>query len=488
MEIKKIPIEGITYDQIKIEKTPATCAYKERDPELVASENRTVVINPNRTCMPLGAMLATLGIHKTIPLVQGAQGCTTYVRYTFSRVYKEPAVIATSSFHEDAAVFGGRKNLTTAIRNLVIRYKPEIIGVVTTCSSEIMGDDIESFIKAAQKMMVEELGEEKAYGVKIVPIHTPSFAGSHVKGYDNASKAYLQYLATKKTNPNNKVNIIPGIITPGDIREIKHLLKEMGIEGIILFDISDTLDLPLRPPQSIPYYPKGGTKLEEIEDMPNSLATFALCRDSGGSGAEYLKSKFDITSFLGPIPIGVHNTDIFLNRLSELTGKTIPESILDERGWLLDSMADTLHHTMMKKVAIFGDPDVTVGVTRFVCELGMEPIAVLSGTKSPTFTQEIEEIAKEYECSPKIMNGSDLFEFEEYIRTKNIDIILGNSRGVDVSKEMQVPLVRFGFPVYDRFGFQKRPIVGYRGGELLLENIVNSILDYEYPDDRTHQL
>jgi len=54
----------------------------------------------------------------------------------------------------------------------------------------------------------------------------------------------------------------------------------MGIEGIILFDISDTLDAPLRPPQSIPYYPKGGTKLEEIEDMSNSLATFALCRDS----------------------------------------------------------------------------------------------------------------------------------------------------------------------------------------------------------------
>lgn len=111
MEIKKIPIEGITYDQIKIEKIPATPEYKERDPELVPSENRTVVINPNRTCMPLGAMIATLGIHKTIPLVQGAQGCTTYVRYTFCRVYKEPAVIATSSFHEDAAVFGGRKTL-----------------------------------------------------------------------------------------------------------------------------------------------------------------------------------------------------------------------------------------------------------------------------------------------------------------------------------------------------------------------------------------
>ncbi|MDN5362239.1 MAG: hypothetical protein PWP70_1286, partial [Moorella sp. (in: firmicutes)] len=30
--------------------------------------------------------------------------------------------------------------------------------------------------------------------------------------------------------------------------------------------------------------------------------------------------------------------------------------------------------------------------------------------------------------------------------------------------------------------------VGYRGGEVLLAEIVNSILGYQYPDDRTHQL
>ncbi|GAW93887.1 nitrogenase component 1 [Calderihabitans maritimus] len=488
MKLTTIPIEGIPYDRLKIDKIPLSDQYIERDPQLVPAANRAVVINPCRTCMPLGAMFATLGVHRGIPFVQGAQGCTTYVRYTFCRIFKEPAAIATASFHEDAAVFGGMKNFVEGIRNLVVRYWPGLIGVVTTCSSEIIGDDMVSFIKMARQKLVKELGEEKAAQVKIVLINTPSFAGSHVVGYDRASKAFIETLVHQKTKPNNKINIIPGMLNPGDIREIKHLLEVMGVESIILFDISDVFDAPLRPPQKIPYYPKGGTRIEEIEDMANSLGTIALCPHEGGLGAQYLERKSGVRAIIGPPPIGVRNTDLFLQHVSELTGKSMPEELLDERGRLLDFMADTFHHTMMKKVAIFGDPDIVVGVTRFACELGMDPVAVLSGTPSKTFTGDIEEIAAEYNCSPKIFNGSDLFEFEEYLKKINVDLIIGNCKGIDIARELEVPLIRVGLMVWDRVGYQKRPVVGYRGGEFLLAEIANAILDYKYPDDRTQQL
>jgi nitrogenase molybdenum-iron protein beta chain len=488
MQVKEIPAEGITYDQLKIEKIPLSDEYIERDPSLVPAANRAVVINPCRTCMPLGAMFATLGVHKAIPFVQGAQGCTTYVRYTFCRIFKEPAAIANASFHEDTAVFGGWKNFIQGIRNLVVRYWPELIGVVTTCASEIIGDDMVSYIKAAKKKLAEELGEEKAAAVKIVLISTPSFAGSHVVGYDRAARAFVETLAVEKTAPNNKVNIIPGMLNPGDIREIKHLLKVMGIDSIILFDIADVFDTPLRPPATIPYYPKGGTPVADIADMANSLGTVALCPHEGGLGARYLERKFGLRAVVGPPPVGVRHTDMFLQNLSELTGRPVPEELLDERGRLLDFMADTFHHTMMKKVAVFGDPDIVVGVTRFVCELGMEPVAVLSGTPSKTFPQEIENIVREYNFAPQVFNGSDLFEFEEYLKKTRVDLILGNSKGVDIARELEVPLVRVGLFVYDRVGYQKRPVVGYRGGEFLLADIVNSLLDYKYPDDRTQQL
>ncbi len=481
-----MPVEGINYEQIYIEKQPIVPKYVPPDESIIASSKRTVVIDPGRICMPFGAMWASVGVHRCIPFVQGAQGCTTYPRYTFSRIFREPVSIATASFHEDAAVFGGGKNLIQGLRNLIYRYRPEIISIITVCSSEIIGDDVVGFLNEAKESLEEEFGPEILDAVKFVIVHTPSFAGSHVIGYDRAAKAFVQSLA-KKRSPNGKVNIIPGMLTPGDIREIKHILKLMGIESIVLFDISETLDAPLRLPQTMPYYPKGGTKVEEIIDMANSLATFALCTDQGGSAAKYLEKRYEIPNISNPAPLGIQNTDKFVKALSEATGKPIPESIKDERGILIDAMADTFHYTMGRKVAICGDPDIAAAATRFCCELGMEPVAVLSGTASRAFTQEVWDACNQHGYNPRILNGGDMFEWEYYLKKERIDIILGNSKAVNISKEIGAPLVRIGFPVYDRVGYQRRAYVGYRGGEFLLSLIVNTILDSKFPDDRVHQ-
>ncbi len=493
MRLNEIPIDGVPYDRLKVEKIPASPAYAPRDPELVPAAGRTLVINPDRICMPIGAMWAVLGVHRAIPFVQGAQGCTTYARYTFSRIFKEPATIATASFHEDAAVFGGRRNLLEGLRNLVVRYWPEVIGIATTCSSEIMGDDLVSFVKEARIKIGGEIGAEKMDRIAMVIINTPSFAGSHVDGYDRAAKAFVDTLATGRDTPDRRVNIIPGLLYPGDIREIRHLLEEMEIEATVLFDISDTLDAPLAPPQEIPYYPPGGTTLQEIRGMGNALATFALQPAAGAGGARSLERRLGVPAVVGLTPVGVDATDALLQNLSRITGREIPASLKIERGRLIDALADTFHHTMMKRVAIFGDPDTVTGVARFVCELGMTPVAVAPGTPTKTFEQEMDGIFAGYRelflDTPKVFNGGDLFEFEEYLKTlPRLDLIIGNSKGIDISRELEVPLVRVGFPIYDRFGYQKRPIVGYRGAELLLYEIVNSILDFRYPDDRTQQL
>ena len=89
---------------------------------------------------------------------------------------------------------------------------------------------------------------------------------------------------------------------------------------------------------------------------------------------------------------------------------------------------------------------------------------------------------------PKIFNNGDLFEIEEYLRgVKRLSLIIGHSKGVDIAAECGVPLIRAGFPIYDRFGYQKKSIVGYRGGERLLYEIVNTIMGHHYPDSQLQQ-
>ncbi|HEY0196795.1 MAG TPA: nitrogenase component 1 [Methanobacterium sp.] len=447
----------------------------------IIEKKRNAIINPLKTCQPLGAMYAVTGIRRAVPLVHGSQGCSTFVRYSLSRHFREPSEIAVTSLHEDAAVFGGRKNLVEGLQNVAIRLKPSLIGVITTCSSEIIGDDIIGFIKTAKKELTEKIGEKEAEKIKIVPISTPSFVETHLKGYDNAIKALADHIA-EPSEPNGKINIIPGMVNPGDVREIKHILNLMDIEGIVLTDISDPFDSPLRPSTAElkPYYPKGGTTVEEIVDSANSTGTISLTKYAG-SGAISLEKKYNVPAELGPIPIGVQNTDQFLRNLKKLTGQDITDEVLDERGLLIDSMADiSSRYLHDRKVAIYGDPEITAGIARYVGELGMIPQLVLTGSNSKEFVEDIEKVAKETGVDIDTMVGQDLRALEVYIKKNPVDLLIGNSDARLMAKEAEIPLVRVGFPVYDRVGYHRHPIVGYNGGIHLINLITNTVLENYY--------
>ncbi|MDH3347929.1 MAG: nitrogenase molybdenum-iron protein subunit beta, partial [Desulfobulbaceae bacterium] len=79
------------------------------------TERSALTINPAKTCQPIGAMYAALGIHGCLPHSHGSQGCCAYHRSTLTRHYKEPVSASTSSFTEGASVFGGQANMMQAI-------------------------------------------------------------------------------------------------------------------------------------------------------------------------------------------------------------------------------------------------------------------------------------------------------------------------------------------------------------------------------------
>ena len=77
-------------------------------------------------------------------------------------------------------------------------------------------------------------------------------------------------------------------------------------------------------------------------------------------------------------PIGVAATDKLLMEISRITGKPIPDSITKERGRLVDAIGDSSAHIHGKKFALYGDPDLTLGLAGFLMELGAEPVHILS--------------------------------------------------------------------------------------------------------------
>ncbi|MCX9010533.1 MAG: nitrogenase molybdenum-iron protein subunit beta [Candidatus Methanoperedens sp.] len=436
---------------------------------------RSVAINPPKMCQPMGAILAYMGVHGCVPLVHGSQGCSTYPRYNIARHFRESAEVAVSSLSEDAAVYGGAKNLTEAIKNIRSRLAPEAIGICTTCMSETIGDDV--------KLIAKKAVQDNS--IKIIPASTPSYVGTHLTGYDNALRALVETLAVKG-KPNNKINIITGIINPGDIREIKNILRIMNVGSIFLSDISETLDTPILPGGHKPLLPEGGTELSDIADSANSLGTIAICR-TAGSAAVYLKNKFNLPAVLDPAPIGVANTDRFIQNIGSLSGAPIPREIVIERGRLIDSMVDVHHYMYGRKVAIFGDPDIVSSIVRFCAEAGMNPTVAMTATRHRDFAPDIKAVNSEYKTDTQILEGTDLYEFHEVVKTHGAELIVGNSKGKDIADDENVPLVRVGFPVYDRVGVYRYSIIGYNGSIYLLDQITNAILGHRYDPDKLHQ-
>ncbi|HQF40433.1 MAG TPA: nitrogenase component 1, partial [Opitutaceae bacterium] len=219
-------------------------------------ERKALRINPAKTCQPIGAMYAALGIHSCMPHSHGSQGCCSYHRSHLTRHFKEPVMATTSSFTEGASVFGGMANLTQALRNIFTIYNPEVVAVHTTCLSEVIGDDIPTIVRKSK--------EEGSIpdGKVVIHANTPSFVGSHVYGFSNMVMAMVNYLSEKTGTTLNQVNVIPGFVEPADMREIKRLAKEMGVDIVMFPDTSNVLDGPLTGQYKM--YPEGGATVAQI--------------------------------------------------------------------------------------------------------------------------------------------------------------------------------------------------------------------------------
>ncbi|HMA65722.1 MAG TPA: nitrogenase component 1, partial [Chitinispirillaceae bacterium] len=171
-----------------------------------------VTVNPCRLCTPLGASLAFRGIRNCMPIIHGSQGCATYIRRFLISHFREPMDIASSSFSEETAIFGGERNLLDAFENVIRQYSPEVIGIATSCLTETIGDDVDKIIKTVQSRVP----------AKLVTVSTPSFKGSHCIGFHDTVTSLVKSACTKVSSEYG-VFIAPPILSTSDLRYIKSL-------------------------------------------------------------------------------------------------------------------------------------------------------------------------------------------------------------------------------------------------------------------------
>lgn len=431
--------------------------------------------NACKLCTPLGASVAFKGVEGCVPLIHGSQGCSTYIRRYLISHYKEPVDIASTNFTEEAAVFGGESNLFTAIDNVTSQYHPKIICIATTCLSETIGDDMKKILYKYKK---ENTGKKDL--PELVFVSTPSFIGTHTDGFHNAVCSLVKQFA-EYSQIQDKINLFPGFLSPADLRLLKCIMKDFELDSILLPDYSNTLDYEYN--GKYEKIPDGGTTIDDIVKTGSAKASiefgYILNKyvKKAESAGEYLEKSFAVSRYNLGIPIGIEATDALFELLNKLSNRETPEKYLKQRGRLVDAYIDGHKYVFGKKAVVYGEEDFVAAMVAFLEEIGIQTVLCASGGDSGLLKKTIENTIPSGE-NIKIHNNYDFEEIADECKELKPDLLIGNSKGYYIAKELDIPLVRVGFPIHDRLGGQRIKHISYEGAQELFDKIANSIIEY----------
>lgn len=448
------------------EAPPAILPREEAEPR---SKNFTATRNACKLCSPLGACLVYRGVEGCIPFLHGSQGCSTYIRRYLISHFREPMDIASSNFHEDSAVFGGSRNFTQGILNVTRQYAPQLIGVATTCLTETIGEDV--------PRMAHELREKHGdAAAPLVHASTPSYRGTHIDGFHAAVKALAVQLAQGGPK-TGAVNLFPGMVSAADLRLLKEMLADFGLSYTLLPDYSESMD-----GETWSQYEKiqsGGTPLAAIAATGAAQASIEFGRTlaSAETAGVALEKKFGVPRHCLGAPMGIRETDAFMDLLAELSGRDTPEKYRRERGRLVDSLIDGHKYIFEKRAVVYGEEDLVIGLAAFLCEIGAVPVLCASGGHSKHFEKAMRAAIPSLPAETRVEEGMDFAETAELAPDLRPDFLIGNSKGYKIARSLDVPLVRVGFPIHDRVGGQRILHLGYRGAQELYDSIVNALLE-----------
>ncbi len=429
---------------------------------LQAAKDPYVTVNPCRLCTPLGASLAFRGMRNCMPLIHGSQGCATYIRRFLISHFREPMDIASSNFSEDTAIFGGESNLLEAITNVIRQYNPELIGIATSCLTEITGDDINGILKSIKNKVAVEL----------INVSTPSFKGSHAAGFHDTVSAIVQEFC-REPSEKSGIFIAPPILSPADLRYIKKMCLSFGITPVLLPDYSETLDGGVW--DMYTPIPQGGTPVSVVPMAASPDSYFIeLGTLQEKSAGKYLHEKFGTVHCSLDTPIGIEATDRFCEALSKISSKAIPEELISIRKRCIDAYIDAHKYVSGVRAVIYGDEDMVPSIAAYCSEIGIQPIVCASKGRIRSAV-ELKLTGSQRE-QVTIIEDADFNTIENEIINVKPDIMIGTGKGTHISIKHDIPLVRVGFPVHDRFGAIRMLHTGYDGAMNMLDTIVNTLL------------
>jgi len=305
-------------------------------------------------------------------------------------------------------------------------------------------------------------------GTQVVFASTPDFDGALETGWSKAALAIIRGLVApnKARRDPRRVNILPGQhLTPAEVEHVKDIVESFGLTAVALPDISTSLDGTV-PEQWTPTA-YGGCRVDEIALMGGAACTIAV--------GEHMRGCAEALHEIGGMPVvvldridGLAATDELMRWLAEISGRPVPKRHLRRRSQLLDAMLDAHFHFGGRRIAIGAEPDHAFALASLFRDMGAEVTVAITTNASPILARV---------PAGDVLIG-DLDDLEA--AAVDVDLIVTHAHGRQMAARLNMPLLRVGFPIFDRLGPAHAMRVGYEGTRNFLFEIANIFLEQNH--------
>ncbi|MBR0125944.1 MAG: hydrogenase [Treponema sp.] len=437
-----------------------------------------ILDQPRYKCA-LAAMQTVHAITGAIPVLHSGPGCAAKLNDNNGTSGRfSPNIFPCSSVSEKEVVFGGTGKLRSTIENALKVIDADLFVVLSGCTSEIIGDDIE-------EVAGNFSGEKKP----VLWAKTPGFKGNNYLGHDWILKSiFEQYLEREEvlssySNADGEVvkekGLVNLFVSPpqqdpywlGNLREIEALLSAIGLKPNTIFGF--------------------GRGIENIKKIPQAEYTILVSPWTGLESAKYLERRFGIKLLQYPVlPIGATETSKFLRAVQEFTGadKELTEKVIAEKEaefyYYIERFADTLLETRIlgKRFAVASDSEYSIAVTKFlVNDMGLFPEKVFITDDAPkSFQQKITDEVNNlnYGIKTPVQFTTDGHDIHEQIKAADFagtPLILGSNWEKKLAAELGAHFVNVSYPMLEKLVINDH-IAGYSGGLHLLEQIFTAAM------------
>ncbi|QAS81180.1 nitrogenase iron-molybdenum cofactor biosynthesis protein NifE (plasmid) [Rhizobium acidisoli] len=368
-----------------------------------------------------GAKIVLQPVTDVAHLIHGPLGCEGNSWDNRGSASSGPTLWRTSfttDLTETEVVMGhGERKLYKAIREIKEAYAPPAVFVYSTCVTALIGDDIEAVCKRAAEK----------FGLPVVPVNAPGFAGSKNLGNKLAGEALLDHVIGS-VEPNDvtayDINIIGEFNLSGEFWLVKPLLDRLGI----------------RVRACIP----GDARYLDIASAHRAKASMLVCSTALINLARKMEELWDIPFFEGSF-YGITDTSEALRQIAKLlvTQGADPEIlertealIAEEEAIAWMKLAAYRPRLEGKRVLLNTGGVKSWSVVHALMEVGIEIVGTSVKKSTPEDKERIKQLLKDENHLFESMAPRELYNM---LADGKADIMLSGGRTQFIALKAKTP-------------------------------------------------